>query len=427
LWIMPRFVQNTTHSAQNQTDDRFYVIKKVGRRLGRGVKEWVLVSVVATLATAPLVAHYFQVVSILGVLVNAVAIPLVLGVALPLGEAAVLAQSLSLTSVAEILLHLGRWPLWLGYEIIEQASRLPGAAVVIPTPTWLQIFAYYGIMAGIFASRRTLLTWAGASLAGLAMAASVALPLLYHPREAEITVLDTHGGLAGIVVTPAGQRLVITAPAPYWPRRQSAAPGPLPSYLHWRQWRRLDQVLALLLSQENASDVLLLAQQFRVGTIKYGSLGVQGPAYWELWNYLGDRGQTPRSLSRDLSSITVDEVTLSYFNLGKDSGIGLALAWGSKAALILTPLRGSGGGALVLPSVSEQVEVMILPLDLRKNELSATLVKHYQPKQLVLYGRSRRFRSSEAVPSSLPSYLTRDGAVSVYFGGSTTRVKQYKP
>ena len=44
-------------------------------------------------ATAPLVAAYFQVVSLLGILVNLVAIPLVLVLALPLGEAAVLAQS----------------------------------------------------------------------------------------------------------------------------------------------------------------------------------------------------------------------------------------------------------------------------------------------------------------------------------------------
>jgi len=35
-----------------------------------------MVSVVATLATAPLVALYFQVVSLLGILVNLVAIPL---------------------------------------------------------------------------------------------------------------------------------------------------------------------------------------------------------------------------------------------------------------------------------------------------------------------------------------------------------------
>ena len=87
-------------------------------RLLYRMKEWAAASVVATLATAPLVALYFQVVSILGIVVNLVAIPLVLGLALPLGEAAVFAQALYLTPLAQGLLFLGQWPLWLGWQAI---------------------------------------------------------------------------------------------------------------------------------------------------------------------------------------------------------------------------------------------------------------------------------------------------------------------
>ena len=69
-------------------------------------------------------------VSLLGILVNLVAIPLVLVLALPLGEAAVFAQALSLTPVAQALLFVGKLPLWLGYQVIQWGAKVPGSAII---------------------------------------------------------------------------------------------------------------------------------------------------------------------------------------------------------------------------------------------------------------------------------------------------------
>jgi competence protein ComEC len=177
-------------------------------------REWLAVSVVAGLATAPLVAAYFQVVSLLGILVNLVAIPLVLILTLPLGEAAVFAQACSLTPLAQGLLYLGKLPLWLGYQTIHWAARLPGSAIVMPTPTWLEIIAYYVILILVCAPRRTYLTWAGAGLAAVVLVTAAALPLATVPQALEVTCLDAYGGLRGVLVTPENRRLVVTAAAP---------------------------------------------------------------------------------------------------------------------------------------------------------------------------------------------------------------------
>ena len=170
--------------------------------------------VVATLATAPLVALYFQVVSLLGILVNLVAIPLVLLLALPLGEAAVIAQTFSLTLVAQALVFVGNLPLLLGYQLIQWAAAVPGAAIITPTPTWLMIAAYYAVLILVFYPRRTFLTWAGAGLAGIVLTTAAALPLATVPKAVEVTCLDAHGGLEGVVVTPENRRLVVSAPLP---------------------------------------------------------------------------------------------------------------------------------------------------------------------------------------------------------------------
>ncbi|MFI5332082.1 MAG: ComEC/Rec2 family competence protein, partial [Desulfobaccales bacterium] len=218
----------------------------------RHVKGWAAASTVATLATAPLVAAYFQVVSILGIVVNLVAIPLVLGLALPLGEAAVLAQALHLLPLARGLLFLGQWPLWLGWQAIRLGAALPGSAIIVPIPTWPQISLYFLILMFAFAPRRTFWTWAGAGLAGLTLLISVAWPLVMTNQALEVTCLDTYGNLECVIVSPEGRRLVVTAPARSWPGRPGSSGGffgPLPAYCHWRQFRTLDQAVALALSQ----------------------------------------------------------------------------------------------------------------------------------------------------------------------------------
>ena len=264
IYLVPRLVEWTSSSKSD------HPIPGAAAGLLFRIKEWFIVSVVATLATAPLVAFYFQVVSLLGILVNLVAIPLVLLLALPLGEAAVISQALSLTPAAQALLFVGKLPLWLGYQVIQWAAGVPGAAITAPTPTWLMITAYYAILILVFYPRRTVLTWAGAGLAGLVLMTVAALPLTTAPRALEVTCLDTYGGLEGVVVTPENRRLVVSAAAP--PRWGRPAPGwgPLPGYLHWRQFRSLDLVLALNLNDTNAGELLTLAQQFNVGSYWYG-------------------------------------------------------------------------------------------------------------------------------------------------------------
>ena len=175
IYLVPRLVEWTSWPKLD------HPIPGAAARLLFRIKEWFIVSVVATLATAPLVAFYFQVVSLLGILVNLVAIPLVLLLALPLGEAAVISQAFSLTPVAQALLFVGKLPLWLGYQAVQWGARVPGSAITTPTPTWLMIAAYYAILILVFYPRRTYLTWAGAGLAGLVLLGATPCPWPRRP------------------------------------------------------------------------------------------------------------------------------------------------------------------------------------------------------------------------------------------------------
>jgi ComEC/Rec2-related protein len=387
-------------------------------------KEWLIVSVVAGLATAPLVAAYFQVVSLLGILVNVVAIPLVLLLALPLGEAAVFAQACHLTPLAQGLLFLGKLPLWLGYQTIHWAAHLPGSAIVVPTPTWLEIAAYYLVLILIFAPRRSRKTWAGAGVAALVIITAAALPLATVPQALEVTCLDAYGGLRGVLVSPENRRLVVSVAEPLWWGQTSPKWGPLPRYCHWRQFRNLDQVVALNLSDANAAELLTLAQHFQVGSFWYGKRGRGGPAAWSLWNYLGDRGQVPRWLKRGPPPANLGSVDLQYLELNSDEGLALEAAYQGRRVLLIPPARGLT--VKDLPVLTKQLAVLVIPAKLGDPKDRDFICARLHPRWVIIYGASRKHVAAHT-PWPIPCRFTRQGAVTVYLAASGVTFRQWRP
>ena len=390
------------------------------------VKEWAAASAVATLATAPLVAAYFQVVSLLGIVVNLVAIPLVLGLSLPLGEAAVFAQAIHLTPVAQGLLSLGQWPLWLGWQAITLGAGVPGSAIIVSIPTWLQIALYFLVLVLVLAPRGNAWTWGGAGLAGAALIVSVAAPMIAAPRTLEVTCLDTYGDLSSAVVSPEGRRLVVSAPRRSWPGRHGGGPGVLPAYCHWRQWRTLDQVLALSLSLENAGELLTLAQQFTVAGYWYGNRGQPGPALWDLWNYLGDRGRLPLPLEPwrrgPQPPASLGSAGLEYLKLGQDQGFALQVTGPGRRVLILPP-----GRDLELPQKFKPSEtgldLLVLPAALAGSpDGLPPFLARLQPRRLIVYGGDP---GATGPGTGIPCHFTRNGAVSVSLGADGVTVRQW--
>ncbi|MFZ5452802.1 MAG: ComEC/Rec2 family competence protein [Thermodesulfobacteriota bacterium] len=398
-------------------------LRRWGIKSWRWCKEAAVVSVVATLATAPLVAAYFQVVSLLGAAVNLVAIPLVLLLALPLGEAAVLAQSLHLTPVAQILLALGQIPLWLAYEAVAAAARLPGSAFICATPTWWQIAAYFLLWVMLFPPRRRWWTWTGAALAGLVLVGTISLPGLLAPKDLEVTCLDTGGALAGVAVSPEGQRLVFSAPGPSWPGQGGGGPGPLPDYLHWRQWRRLDEVMALNLAQGNAPELLALARQFQVGQFWFGRRGPQGPACYEFINLLGDERRSPRSLERGNPPGTLGSVGLALRPLG-GRGVALQLSYQGRVVLILPPGTRLPGGEWNLPPGTRLAALFISGKP--APDLDA-LAGSLHPEIIIIYGVPPEGLATGSLPPGGRCLVTAAGAVSLRISAGGADVRQWRP
>ncbi len=383
--------------------------------------ELLMVSFTASLATAPLVAHHFQVVSLFGFLVNLAAIPLVLMMALPLGELAVLAQGLSLTPLAKVFIHIGQVPLKVGYVVIAWVADLPGSGVTVPTPGWLQVGLIYALIYSVFPRQRSPKTWAGAGLAAALLAATITFPLARPPQAGEITVLDSNTGLDAVLVAPeGGGRAAVTAAWEVWPGRTGGGLGALPAYLHWRQFRRLDALLALNLNARNAPEILTLAQQFDLGGVWWEGRRPEGKVV-ELMNLLGDAGRPGVSLTRMNPPTRLGSLALEYLSLAAGRGVALRVTCQGRKILILPPLKQA-----VLESLPAELAGGPLTALIAPGEAAAALAARLRPEMVIVYG-SRKPEAGEADPSRPPVYLTRDGAVTLTLGQAGATCKQWRP
>lgn len=395
-------------------------LKKRAARVVFWTRGALLTSLVATLATAPLVAASFHQVSTLGVLVNLAAIPLVNGVAVPLGLLALTAESLHLSYIAHVLLNLGQIPLKLAYAVISWGAGLSWSAVIFPTPTWLQIGLFYTLALLVFPPRRTVRTWAAAGLAGALLATSVAAPQDFRSPDCELTVLDSSVGLSAVMVTSDGRRLVLSAGWPVWPGWKGRAMGPLPEHLHWRQFRRLDLVLALSLTSRSAPELLRTAQEFSLQEAWFAG-GDRGEEIIALRNFLGDQNRPARFLRSGEAPPALGAAGIAYYQLEK-GGMALGLTCAGQQLAIFPP---AGFDSAPIDHMAAQGPLAALVVPRRPPPEWLTAID--PGCVVVIYGHPEKSQLGSRTPALERFFSTREGAISLRWTRQGLTVNQWRP
>lgn len=181
------------------------------RRWLGGLAGWLALSALVALATWPLAARHFHQIPWLSVPANALAIPLVAMLALPL---ALVGGGLALVwpAAGDWLLGLATWPAGAGLTVIKWLAGLPGAVSFVAGPgPWALVLLYAAALAGLCLARPW--RWrAGAALAVLALAVwwAEARPLA-PDGKLRVWVLDVGQGSAAVARLPDGRVLVVDA------------------------------------------------------------------------------------------------------------------------------------------------------------------------------------------------------------------------
>lgn len=169
-----------------------------------------LVSAIATLGTAPIVAYHFHRLSIVGLLSNVIVVPLLGMLVLPLGLISVALSPLSL-KLADVFLQAGSLSLTAMVRIIDFFAAWPFSFLWVAPPYLFEILLFYaGVLLITMASRRKAFRWCG--LACLSIILVVKMVDAYQQNHSDMlstTVLDVGQGNAALVQFPGGKNMII--------------------------------------------------------------------------------------------------------------------------------------------------------------------------------------------------------------------------
>jgi competence protein ComEC len=273
-----------------------------------------LVTFVATLGTAPLVAYHFNRLSPLGLVTNLVVIPWVGFLIVPLALAASL-LSFFLPPVAVFLVQVNNALTLSLLGLIGWAAGLPGATVYVSTPTMLELGLFGLLLLLSIHLRRSRPAQIGFAVALLALTADGVWWNLRDrfQKDLRVTFLDVGQGDAIFVEFPGGQKMLVDGGGLPDDRfdvgRQVIAP-----FLWHRKIRRIDTLVLTHPDPDHLNGLPFIASHFRIGRFWESGLRSDSEAFRKLEAVLAEK-EVSRTILKEGSPIEkIGPVEITFLN-----------------------------------------------------------------------------------------------------------------
>ena len=278
-------------------------VRRVAARIRRLWKLWgkpwaqrgrlyLLLTVAATSATAPLVLYHFRQFNWVGMVSNLV-LPVTGVVVIPLG---LLSAWLSLVFSSSTLpfASLNEWAVTAMTAMVAWFARWPGAVVHLPAPSILTLCVLYAGMALFWWRHVRWLWWMAAGCGGLWML--MACIGLWRPDgQLRVDFLDVGQGDGAVVNFPTGQTMVIDGGPSYGAYdtgRAVVAP-----YLWDHGIRRIDYMVASHPQADHIGGQIALMRLFPVGELWHNGIhrgGRVADGWWEAAEAGAEQAETIR-------------------------------------------------------------------------------------------------------------------------------------
>lgn len=361
-------------------------------------KKWalasLLVSVAASLGTAPILAYHFNRISLVSPLSTLLIEPFLCLWSLMLGLTACLL--VAWPTLAKLLLDLGGLGIDLSLAIAGHCARLPWSSIWVPTPPLTMIVAWYGVMLLLVnASKISRRAHVIGGVFCMALVTAPFLPTGEKRPETTLTVLDVGQGSAIVIELPNREVILIDGGRKQSPSATGMNVGEnLIAPFLWRQRiTRLAMVVCTHPDDDHYNGLPFILKQFRPRTI------------WINGNEGHERGyEQMLALAREL------QVEI------KVPTAGMVLAQGAGATL--TALTDS---QLARVKRTEDTEKKPSPSG---NDQSLVLRLTYDQTAFLLPSDIER-EAEDALLSSLPPNLRADVLVAPHHGSATSSSEEF--
>lgn len=251
------------------------------------LKKWalasLLVSVAASLGTAPILAYHFHRLSLVSPLSTLLIEPFFCLWALILGLLACLL--VGLPSLAGLLFSLGAKGITIGLGLATLCAGLPWSFIWLPTPSIPAIAAWYGLMFLVAChaklSRRQAILW-GLACLGLALSPHLIPGKAGH--ETRLTVLDVGQGSAMIIELPNQDAILVDGGRKQAPSASGFDVGEdlIAPFLWHRGIRRLAAVVCTHPDADHYNGIPFILRHFRPETLWVNSHDSEEGGYRQL-------------------------------------------------------------------------------------------------------------------------------------------------
>ncbi len=321
--------------------------RRTWEALKAGTVEVLLVSVVVTLASAPLVATYFNQLAWVGGLSNLLVVPLVGFIVLPVGLLVCLATLLSGAGGELVGAAVVRPLLEVLVGVVQTFAAVPGAELRVASPPVWQ-------MAGFFLLLGVALIWwqrGTGRLAGV-LAGGMLLLWVWSPRDLpaagtfRVTFLDVGQGDAALVETADGRAMLIdggSATDAYDAGRMVIAP-----VLWDRGIRQLDVVVATHLQLDHVGGLAFVLSKFDVGQLWMNGMAREAVFLQRLKRIVTERHVPVRVVSGADGALSLGSCQTRVLNPDASAGLGAARAEGARLNNQSIVLRLACGSVTVL-------------------------------------------------------------------------------
>ncbi len=404
-----------------------------------------LVTGVAILGTAPLVAFHFNRFSPIGFFTNLIIVPWVGFLIVPLSLAASVFSFFS-TPIAAFVINVNGLITLLLLKVLAFLASIPHASFFITTPTPFEIVLYYLLFFSVVHLRRDKkIQYLFAGLC-LLLLLDVAFWTVkdYFQKNLRVTFIDVGQGDSILVEFPRGKKMLIDGGGLY-DDRFDIGKNVIAPFLWGKKIKTIDTLVLTHPDPDHLKGLIFIASQFSIGQFWDNGFRVESDSYLQLKGILSEKKIRAQSVNEKTPAQLINGVEVSFRNPPAWDPVQRNLRSVNNWSLVMS-LRFNNVSMLLTGDIGNEAELRMLRKDdlLRSDVLkvphhgsssssSPLFLKRVKPAYAILSVGERNLGKlphpdvlNRYVQLGIPIYRTdQTGAITLITDGEKIEVRTY--